>query len=416
MREIIVSGGKCLCGEIGIQGSKNAALPILAATLLTKEECVIHNCPKITDVAAAIEILKGLGAKTDVDGNTVRVCARDMDSGVIPKKLMEKMRSSVMFLGAVLGRNKEAVICRPGGCRLGERPIDMHILSLEKLGAKIENSGECIVCHLPEVKSEDITLLYPSVGATENIMLMCAGSGVSVRIFNAAREPEIVDLQNFLNIMGARICGAGTNCIIIRPCGELKGAEYAVMPDRIVAATYGFAAAVCGGDVLLKNAESGHLRLVIEVLRRLGAEAFREDNGIRVTSFGRPRHIDMIKTLPYPGFPTDVQPILTAALSLAEGRSVVCETVFDKRFAYVKELKKMGADAEERGTSVEINGVSALYGANVCAEDLRGGAALVTAALAADGITVISGLEHIERGYENIERDLNCLGADVLRI
>lgn len=414
--ELVISGKRCLCGEVDIQGSKNAVLPILAATLLTNETCVIHNCPRIADVEAAAEILRGLGASVNLDGNTVCVCAADISSNVIPKKLMEKMRSSVMFLGAVLGRTGEAIVCRPGGCRLGSRPIDIHISSLGRLGAKIEEAGDCIVCHLPEARSDDITLLYPSVGATENIMLMCAGSGCSVRIYNAAREPEIVDLQNFLNLMGARICGAGTDCIIIRPSGGLGGAEYSVMPDRIVAATYAMAVAACGGEALLRRAESEHMRLVLEVLKKIGCEIIEEDEGIRTAAFGRPKPVHMIKTMPYPGFPTDVQPMLAAALATADGESVICESIFDSRFGYAKELEKMGAKISGGGSSIRIEGVPNLLGANTEAKDLRGGAALVIAAAAAAGITVISGVEYINRGYENIERDLSRLGADILRI
>lgn len=416
MCELVISGRRCLCGEVDIQGSKNAALPILAATLLTDKECVIHNCPQITDVEAAVEILRGLGARVSVDENTVCVCAANIDSNVIPKKLMERMRSSVMFLGAVLGRAGEAIICRPGGCRLGDRPIDMHIGSLRKLGAKIEEAGDCIVCHLTETKSENITLLYPSVGATENIMLMCAASGSSVRIFNAAREPEIVDLQNFLNLMGARICGAGTDCIIIRPAAKFGGAEYTVMPDRIVASTYSCAVSACGGEAYLRGAESEHMRLVLEVLKQIGTEVIKEDGGIRVAAFGRPKPLDMIKTLPYPGFPTDVQPLLSAALTTADGESRVCETIFDSRFGYAEELKKMGALISGDSHKIDIKGIPALHGANVEAKDMRGGAALVIAAAAAEGITVVSNVEYINRGYENIERDLTRLGADILRI
>lgn len=416
MREIVVNGGKCLCGEIDIQGSKNAALPILAAALLTDKECIIHNCPIISDTKTAIEILKGLGVKVKSEGNTVCVKADSVTSNVIPKQLMEKIRSSVMFLGAVLARCGEAVICSPGGCRLGSRPIDLHIDALSRLGAKIEDAGECMVCRLGKVKSEDICLLYPSVGATENIMLMCAVSNCSVRIFNGAREPEIVDLQNFLNLLGARICGAGSDCIVIRPSSDRCGAEYSVMTDRIAAATYACTAVACGGDVCLKKAEAEHMKLPLEVIKLMGGEVTEECGGIRVSAFGRPRGILGVKTLPYPGFPTDVQPMLTAALASSDGVTRLCETVFDKRFAYVEELNKMGAEIEISGNEIEIKGVRYLHGANVEAKDLRGGAALVTAAVSAEGVTVISGAEYISRGYEDIERDLRSLGADVLRI
>ncbi len=416
MSKLVINGGRQLGGRICVQGSKNASLPILAASLLTDERCVIHNCPDISDTRTAIDILKGFGADAERSGDCVSVCAANMSGRIIDPDLMQKMRSSVMFTGAVLGRCGEAIICPPGGCRLGERPIDMHISSLSKLGANIEITGECIACRLKEVCADDIFLLYPSVGTTENIMLMCASSGKEVRIFNPAREPEIVDLQNFLNLMGADIKGAGSDLIKICPAGRLHGCEYTVMPDRIAVSTIACATATCGGDVFIDGAEADHIQLVTAVLKEAGCDIRFESGGIGIRSNGKLKPINMIKTLPYPGFPTDVQPLLGAVLIKADGISRMCETIFDNRFVYLKELKKMGADISVSGCNAKICGRAEIYGAEVAAGDLRGGAALVVAGLGALGTTVISGLEYIDRGYERIEDTFKKLGADISRI
>lgn len=416
MSKLVINGGRQLGGRIRVQGSKNSSLPILAASLLTDERCVIHNCPDISDTRTAIDILRGFGADAERSGDCVSVCTRNMSGRIINPELMQKMRSSVMFTGAVLGRCGEAIICPPGGCRLGERPIDMHISSLTRLGANIEIMGECIACRLKEVCSDDIFLIYPSVGTTENIMLMCAASGREVRIFNPAREPEIVDLQNFLNLMGADIRGAGGDLIKICPSGRLHGCEYTVMPDRIAVSTIACATAACGGDVFIDGAEADHIQLVTAVLKEIGCDVSQDSGGIGIRSTGKPKAVNMIKTLPYPGFPTDAQPLLGAVLTRADGVSKMCETIFDNRFGYLKELEKMGADISVSGSNAEIRGKAEIYGADVAAGDLRGGAALVVAGLAAFGTTAISGLEYIDRGYEKIEDTFKKLGADILRI
>ncbi len=416
MSELVINGGRCLSGEIKVQGSKNSALPIMAATLLTEEECVLENCPDISDAWAAAEILEGLGARVCRRGDSVTVCAANIKSSIIERSLMEKMRSSVMFLGAILARCKETVICFPGGCKIGKRPIDIHINSLKKLGAEIEDRGECIHCRLNRVCCRDVTLVYPSVGATENIMLMCATSGQTVRIYNPAREPEIVDLQNFLNLMGAKISGAGSDMIKILPTEKLHGCRYRIMPDRIVAATYACSVAACGGKVLIKEAEPEHLRLVLECLKMCGCQINCADTSIEVLAEGRLKAIKGIKTLPYPGFPTDMQPMLCAALSKADGISEINETIFENRFEYVRELRKMGAEITGTDCRAEIWGVDSLRGAEVNAKDLRGGAALVTAGLSAQGVTTVSGVEYIDRGYEKIEEGFRRLGAEIYRI
>ena len=416
MCELIINGGNRLCGEVKIQGSKNASLPILAATLLTDERCVIHNCPNISDTKTAFEILNDLGADVISLRDYVIVRAKKLCNDKIPQDLMGRMRSSVMFLGAILARCGTAVICNPGGCNLGERPIDIHLRSLRRLGVRVCETNGCIFCSLGEKTAGEVTLLYPSVGATENIMLLCAGLDTSVRINNAAREPEIVDLQNFLNLMGADIRGAGTETITIYPSQGLHGCEYRVMPDRIVAATYACATAICGGEVSLVGAESGHMRIVNAALCAAGCEIKNNGSGILVCADSRPKAIEMIKTLPYPGFPTDVQPLLGAVLMTADGDSELCEAIFKKRFEYYSQLELMGADAEVKGNTLVIHGRERLFGAEVSAADLRGGAALIIAALAASGTTVVNNVHYIDRGYESIERDLKLIGADIMRI
>ena len=416
MCELIINGGNRLCGEVKIQGSKNASLPILAATLLTDERCVIHNCPNISDTKTAFEILNDLGADVISLRDYVIVRAKKLCNDKIPQDLMGRMRSSVMFLGAILARCGTAVICNPGGCNLGERPIDIHLRSLRRLGVRVCETNGCIFCSLGEQTAGEVTLLYPSVGATENIMLLCAGLDTSVRINNAAREPEIVDLQNFLNLMGADIRGAGTETITIYPSQGLHGCEYRVMPDRIVAATYACATAACGGEVSLVGAESGHMRIVNAALCAAGCEIKNNGSGILVCADSRPKAIEMIKTLPYPGFPTDVQPLLGAVLMTADGDSELCEAIFKKRFEYYSQLELMGADAEIKGNTLVIHGRERLFGTEVSAADLRGGAALIIAALAASGTTVVNNVHYIDRGYESIERDLKLIGADIMRI
>lgn len=415
-RKLEINGGRYLNGEICVQGSKNSVLPILAASLLTEKECIIHNCPEISDAEAAFTILKGLGCKVHRIKGTAVICADDVCGNKIPCSLMKKMRSSVMFLGPLLARKKEAVICRPGGCNLGERPIDIHIDAFRKLGADIYESNESIICRIDKVLSKDITLLYPSVGATENIMLLCAGSNADVKIINAAKEPEITDLQNFLNKMGADIRGAGSDTVRICPKSTLFGCEHSVISDRIAAATYACAVAVCGGDVFLKDAEALHLSVFIEAIRRIGCSVLTEDAGIRVISDRKLRCLPALKTLPYPGFPTDIQPILTAALTMANGYSLITETIFEHRYGFANELLKMGADINNIGRSILIKGKDSLVGTTVTAEDLRGCAALLTAGLAADEKTVINGIEFLDRGYENTEAVLNGVGADIHRI
>lgn len=414
MNKLLIHGGRALLGEVKVQGCKNSVLPILAATLLCDKECIIHNCPDISDTDSAFEILKELGGNVRRENSTVYVKTQNIACGNIPRDLMQKMRSSVMFLGAVLARCGYARISKPGGCRLGERPIDIHLCSLKDLGAEILEENDEIYCRLNSVKSRNITLLYPSVGATENIILMCALSKAEVVIYNPAREPEIVDLQNFLNLMGADIKGAGTD--VIRICGrdKLSGCEYTIMPDRIAAATYCFGAAACGGKVCLKNTEMAHMRTTLGALEATGVEIKAFDNEIILKANNRLKAIDMVKTLPYPGFATDVQPMMAAALTTADGTSGITETIFENRYMYVPYLKNMGADIDIRENSITIKGVKNLHGEKVSASDLRSGAALVIAGAKAEGETEIFGYEYIKRGYQDIALDFKSMGADIV--
>lgn len=415
MQVLEIVGDRRLSGETEIQGAKNAVLPILAATLLGDGECVIHNCPNLSDVKTGLEILKGLGAEChyNADEKTAYICCDNASECIISEKLMCEMRSSVMFLGAILARCKKARICYPGGCELGPRPIDIHLKAFRELGVKIEEYSGFIYCELEKYNPSVINLQIPSVGATENIMLLCAGLKGETVIENAACEPEIMDLQNFLRKMGADICGAGTSKIIIRGTDKLKGTEYKVIPDRIVATTYLCAAAACGGDILIKNAESAHLMPQLSLFKESGCKITASENEVRLRCKARPLALRMIKTSPYPGFPTDAQAIFMSLMSLAEGTTVFVENIFESRYKHITELIKMGADITAEGRVAVVRGCDLLQGARVTAADLRGGAALAVAGLSAFDKTVVCGIEHIERGYEDIGRDLSALGGNI---
>ena len=412
MEKIYISGGKPLMGQIKIQGSKNAVLPILAATLLTDDTCVIKNCPDLTDVRASFDILKSLGCKVSYNGETATINTASAFKTKISDELMQTMRSSVMFLGALLGKCKKACISYPGGCALGARPIDIHLDNMRRLGVSLQESGECINCVLEKFIPQKITLMFPSVGATENLMLLCAISEGETILLNVAREPEIVDLQNFLNSMGADIKGAGTDVIQINGVRKLHGCTYTVISDRIVAATFACGVVACGGEVILSDTVPEHLQIFISVLRDMGAEIYEEKNKLYVKMFRRPKPIPSVKTLPYPGFPTDIQPLLMAAVLKAEGTSVFSETIFENRFKHVGEFLRMGADIKVEGMNAIVRGRN-IHGAKVHAADLRGGAALVIAGLSCDGETVVDNIRYINRGYENIAESFKNLGGDI---
>lgn len=413
----MIEGGNPILGEITVQGAKNAVLPILAATVLADSECIIHNAPKLRDVNKTDLVLKRLGCNVRRDGNTVFINPTDFCSCRICEDLMREMRSSIIFLGAIISRCGKAVVSMPGGCPIGLRPIDLHLKGLQELGVSIKEEHGYINCSADKLVGANVHLDFPSVGATENIMLAAVYAEGETYISNAAREPEIIDLANFLNLMGARVRGAGTGLIRIEGVSErLHGAEYTVMPDRIVAATYLTAAAITDGEVFLRNTEPKHMGAMLHVLREMGTKIKVEEDTIHLKSRGRLKGVHNIRTMPYPGFPTDIQSPFMAAAALANGTSVFTETIFENRFRHVDELVRMGADIRVEGRSAIVRGVERLTGARVVAQELRGGAALVLAALAADGKSEISGTEYIDRGYEEIEKYLADCNAAIKRI
>lgn len=413
MSAYIVEGGRPLEGSVEVHGAKNSVLPILAACLLAPEECVVRGCPELSDVTASLDILRHLGCRAERQGDAVVVDASAPTGWDVPDALMREMRSSVIFLGAVLGRMGRAELCTPGGCELGPRPIDLHLAAIRAMGGSIEERGGGLCCTGP-LHGADIVLSIPSVGATENIMLAAVAAKGTTTITNAAREPEIVDLQTFLCQLGADVRGAGSSVIVIRGSRKLHGGEHTVMGDRIVAATYLAAAASAGGQVEVTGVDYRHLSTVTAVLSEAGCTV--KSGPDRVYLRGAPlRGVCPVRTAPYPGFPTDAQAPLMAALAKSSGCTVFVENMFESRYRHVDELARMGADIRVEGRVAVVYGVPALHGAQVRAADLRGGAALVVAALGAEGVSRITGLHHIDRGYQDLEGDLALLGADIRR-
>jgi len=409
-----IIGGKPLYGSAVTQGSKNSVLPILAASLLG-DGCEISNCPALSDVDTALQILRRLGCSADFRDGTVSVSASGREAVDIPDGLMREMRSSVIFLGAVLARSGEAEIYFPGGCRLGPRPIDMHLAALEKLGAEIEIDGGRISCRAARLKGAQINFDSVSVGATENAMLAAVLAEGDTLISNAAREPEIVDLQNFLNKMGACVKGAGSNVIHIKGVRRLHGARHSVIPDRIAAATVLAAAAACGGRVELGRCRPGDMGAVLKALREMGCKLETGSDRIVLERRERLKAPRPIVTAAYPGFPTDAQPLLMAAGLTAEGNSVFIENIFENRFAQVPELRRMGGTIVTSGRAAAVVGVEKLMGAEVEAADLRGGAALLVAAMSAEGRSRVAGTKYIDRGYQCPETVFAALGAQIKR-
>jgi len=416
VNRIAICGGKKLSGEVRCQGSKNAALPILAATVLNPNECELTNCPDLADVSSALKIITHLGGKTEYSKYTATVNAADIHRFEIGEELMASMRSSVLFLGPMLSRLKQAVISYPGGCSIGLRPIDLHIKAFRQLGVSVEEIGGKIYCKAEKIVPARINLIFPSVGATENIMLLAALSEGETVVLNAAREPEICDLQNFLNAMGAKISGAGTETIRILGVEKLKKVKYNIMSDRIFAATCLCAVASCGGDTVLRNVNPDHISLILSMLAGAGCSISCGHDYVRIKSSERLRGLGKIMTSPYPGFPTDAQALFMSALSAADGTTVFVENIFESRYKHVPELIKMGADIIVDGRLAAVTGCNYIQGASVEAQDLRGGAALVIAGLSAIGDTIISGVSHIDRGYEHIEDTFAQLGASIKRI
>lgn len=415
MGRIIVCGGRRLCGTLCVQGSKNAVLPMLAACVLCDGVCTIYNCPDISDVEDALEIIRELGGKTHRVGKLLAVDTRDISKFEISRPLMHKMRSSVMFLGAILARMRKAVVYTPGGCEIGKRPIDIHIDALGRLGASVAESGDRLECTFEQKKETEICLKFPSVGATENaIMASALGSGV-VTIHNAAREPEILELQAFINAMGGEVSGAGSRTIVVQGVPKLYGAEYTVAGDRIVSATYLMTVAATGGDVRLSGIRPSDLSTEINLLQNAGCTIDVRGQEISLKSERKLKSLDCVETKVFPGFPTDAQAPLTACMTTASGETRIYEHIFENRFRHVSELQKMGADIVVKGKCAIVRGVPKLYGTDVCAKELRGAGALVLAGLCAEGCTTISGTEFLDRGYDHIERALGSLNADIKR-
>lgn len=413
---LIIEGGKRIEGEIEVHGAKNSSLPVLAAAFLCNGTSVIHNCPALSDSYAATRILSSLGCKCKREGKSVIVDSSSADGYTVSDCLMREMRSSIVFLGAILGRTGRCRLSFPGGCELGPRPIDLHLSALKKLGVRIVEDHGVLDCTVGQRPSRcDVTLSLPSVGATENIMLYSSlGAGETV-IYNAAREPEIADLAGFLNSCGADVQGAGSSTIVINGCSELHGCEYSVMPDRIVAATYMGAAAATGGELILSGVNPADMYSCMSVFSEMGCGVYPYTDKIFINAKKPLKAVRTVRTMPYPGFPTDCQPIVMAALCRASGTSMIVENIFENRFMAVDELMRMGADIKAEGRVAVIEGVKSLSGAQVRAADLRAGAALVIAALGAEGTTCVSNIHFIDRGYESIETALKSVGADIKR-
>ena len=413
MKKLLIEGPARLSGTVRIHGAKNSVLPVLAACCLCASPCVLHNCPDIEDVRTALKILETLGCKTKREGSTLLVDPAGLDSYRVSKQLAGKMRSSVLFLGPLLAKFSRAELALPGGCPLGDRPIDLHVKALSLLGARFSFQDGAICAEWPKRLGGAISLPIPSVGATENLLLACAMGKTEVTLTGAAREPEISDLIGFLRAAGADISGAGTGELVIRGVPKLHGATYTILPDRIEAATYLCMAAGCGGEVELKRADGRCLQPVLDFLRTAGCEISCAGSQIFIRSSGDLTAIERVVTAPYPGFPTDAQPVLMAAVLKAKGESVFHETVFARRFLHVPELWRLGADITLRGQTAAVRGVSKLHGAELKAEDLRGAAALVAAELMAEGKSELTGLGHLERGYCALEENLKNLGAAI---
>ena len=414
MSYYVVQGGQTLRGSVPISGAKNSVLPILAATLLNGGRNVLHNCPDLRDVRSAIQILEHLGCKVSREGDTVTVDSTVVDRWDVPHELMREMRSSVIFLGPILARCGRARLSLPGGCDIGQRPIDLHLSALRKLGTVIREQGGDILCEASDLQGRDIILSFPSVGATENTLLTATACSGVTRIINAAREPEIADLQEFLRKAGALVSGGGESVITISGTTPRRDVEHTILPDRIEAATFLCAAAACGGEVTLTGVEPEHVGTVIQCLRDGGCAVRSAGRTITLLAPQRLGSMPTVRTMPYPGFPTDSQAPLMAAACTAQGSALFIETIFENRFRHAAELQRMGADIRISGRTALVTGRQ-LHGARVRSTDLRGGAALVVAALAAQGESRVEDLTHIDRGYEHFAEKLTGLGAKIQR-
>lgn len=416
MEQYIIKGGHPLVGEVEIGGAKNAALAILAAAIMTDETVLIDNLPDVNDINVLIDAIEGIGAQVHrVDRHTVKINGASIKNVDIEYDYIKKIRASYYLLGALLGKYRRAEVALPGGCNIGSRPIDQHLKGFRALGASVNILHGAIVAETENLHGSHIFLDVVSVGATINIMMAASMASGRTIIENAAREPHVVDVANFLNSMGANIKGAGTDVIRIKGVRRLHGTNYSIIPDQIEAGTFMCAAAITRGDITVKNVIPKHLEAISAKLTEMGCEVVEFDEEIRVVGKPKQRHMNF-KTLPYPGFPTDMQPQMTVALALADGTSVVTESIFENRFKYVDELSRMGANIKVEGSVAIVDGVGSFTGAQVVAPDLRAGAALVLAGLAADGYTTVDEIGYVERGYENFEEKLRSLGAVIERV
>lgn len=416
MEQYVIKGGIPLNGEVEIGGAKNAALAILAAANMTDETVYIDNIPDVRDINAMLEAMEGIGTKVErLDRHTVTVNGSGLENCIVENESMKRIRASYYLLGALLGKYKKAQVPLPGGCNIGSRPIDQHLKGFKAMGAATRIEHGFIIAEAEKLHGAHIFLDMVSVGATINIMMAASMADGNTIIENAAKEPHVVDVANFLNSMGASIKGAGTDVIRIKGVKSLHRTEYSIIPDQIEAGTFMFAAAVTGGNVVLRNVIPKHLEATSAKLLELGCEVHEYDDAVRVISHGRLQNTH-VKTMPYPGFPTDMQPQIAVSLALAEGTSIVTESIFENRFRYVDELTRMGASIKVEGNVAVISGVEKFTGARVSAPDLRAGAALVIAGLAAEGITIVDDIYYIERGYENLDQKLRRLGAQIEKV
>ena len=416
MEQYVIKGGNPLVGEVEIGGAKNAALAILAAATMTDETVLIENMPDVRDTNILLQAIKSIGAIVErVDRHTVKINGSQISNLVIADDYVKKIRASYYLIGALLGKYKNARVALPGGCNIGSRPIDQHIKGWKALGADVKIEHGLIITEAQKLTGSHIYMDVVSVGATINVMMSAVMAEGKTIIENAAKEPHVVDVANFLNSMGANIKGAGTDVIRIRGTGKLHGTEYAIIPDQIEAGTFMFAAAITKGDIMVKNVIPKHLESISAKLVEIGCEIEESDDAVRVVS-SKPLTHTQVKTLPYPGFPTDMQPQMVVALALARGASIVTESIFENRFKYVDEMTRMGADIKVEGNTAFINGVEKYTGAGIVAPDLRAGAALVLAGLAAEGITTVDDIKYIERGYEDFHIKLQSLGAMMERV
>ncbi len=416
MEQFIMKGGNPLVGEVNISGAKNAALGILAAAIMTDDDVVIDNLPDVRDINVLLEAIEEIGASVErIDRHTVRINAKNIKEVSVDDEFIRRIRASYYFIGALLGKYKSAEVPLPGGCNIGSRPIDQHLKGFRALGAKVEVVKGSVVAHAIDLVGSHIYLDVVSVGATINIMMAAALAEGQTILENVAKEPHVVDVANFLNSMGANIKGAGTDVIRIKGVDRLHGTEYSVIPDQIEAGTFMCAAAATRGDVMVKNVIPKHLEAISAKLAEIGCEIIEFDDAVRVVGKPKQRPTN-IKTLPYPGFPTDMQPQMAVTLALADGTSMVTESIFENRFKYVDELARMGGNIKVEGNVAVIDGVPGFTGAQVEAPDLRAGAALVIAGLAAEGYTVVDEIGYIQRGYECFEEKLQALGAVIEKV